>query len=108
MKPQSSTTKLDRVVAVWTILGFSLVVASSLIPFTPEPFVWSAYAAIECVVLLVWMQKGGATSSLWNWLPPFWPWGYVVRFRAGRWTLVFILVCGVTIGLISMASAETI
>jgi hypothetical protein len=57
-----------------------------------------ALAAPSCVLLLVWMWRGGAESPLWNWLPPFWPWGRSVQSSAGRWLVVLAMVAGTAIG----------
>jgi hypothetical protein len=53
---------------------------------------------ISCLILIVWMRRGGDKSVLWEWFPPFWPWGRYVRSSEGRWLVVLAMVGGAVIG----------
>jgi len=101
------TPKLTRI--DWLVLAdiaaiLLLCIGSAATRSPPTPTVVhiaDALAAPSCVLLLVWMWRGGATSPLWNWLPPFWPWGRRVQSSAGRWLVVLALVAGTVAGLCS-------
>ena len=58
----------------------------------------TAYTGVSCIILIVWMLRGGAESSLWNWLPPFWPISRSVPSSEGRWLVVLAMVAGAVIG----------
>ena len=63
--------------------------------------IWSGaiLGVAGCGVFIAWMLYGrGATSPLWEWLPPFYPIG--VRFRAvwARWTIVILLALATAMG----------
>jgi hypothetical protein len=55
-----------------------------------------------CSLLIGWMLGDGAQSPLWNWLPPLWPWGWVVQSRVGRWIVVLALTAGTIAGIVSV------
>jgi hypothetical protein len=61
-----------------------------------------AFGALYCSLLVARMVGGGASSRIWNWLPPLWPWGLVVKSSTGRWIVVLALVAGTTAGIVSM------
>jgi formate hydrogenlyase subunit 3/multisubunit Na+/H+ antiporter MnhD subunit len=58
-------------------------------------------AALGCVLLIGWMWLAdGAHSSVWRWLPPFWPWSRYLTGAASRWCLVAFLVLGTALGIV--------
>jgi len=66
----------------------------------------NGFAIVGCVLMLLWMWRGdGAHSRIWNWLPPFWPWGRTLKGSISRWALVLFMIagtaCGVVLGRIS-------
>ena len=63
-------------------------------------FVGSVVTAVWLIILPLWVITGGATSGLWNWLPPFWPWGKTVKSKWGRWSLVAVMELVVILGVI--------
>jgi len=89
-------TALDRIVAALLLSTIALIVLSwwslSVSRFVFESPLVLGYSVVTCAALVVWMTKGGANSGLWNWLPPFWPWGYIVKSAWARWLLVGFLV----------------
>ena len=52
------------------------------------------------VIMPMWMAFGGARSSLWYWLPPFMPWGFLATTKEARWFLVILLELGTAFALI--------
>ena len=57
-------------------------------------------AALGCVLLISWMWfADGAHSSVWRWLPPFWPWSRYLTGTVSRWCLVVLLVLGAVLGI---------
>ncbi len=57
-------------------------------------------ALAGCVLLLGWMSfADGAHSSIWRWLPPFWPWGRIFTGPLSRWAIVVLLVFGTLLGI---------
>lgn len=93
---------LDNIVAAVTIAGFVLTIAIPYLPSAVSSYIAAAYAISEGVLLLVWMRRGGASSSLWNWLPPLWPCGRRIRSAMGRWILIVIFVGAIAAGLVGM------
>ena len=91
----------------WAVVGVILLVvahltATALLWDSSAPFVvWSgAVLGIGgCVVFMLWMAYGhGANSPLWQWLPPFYPWGAGVKAAWARWAIVVALFLGTIIG----------
>ena len=99
-----SYTTMDRVVAALLLAMLLLIVLSwfsNLIAKFLFESAWSlAHSVAICVAMTAWMVKGGATSKLWNWLPPLWPWGYVAKSYVTRWILVAVLIAGAMTGVI--------
>src|SRR6188474_2687590 len=59
-------------------------------------------AALGCVLLVSWMWfTDSAHSSVWRWLPPFWPWSRYLSGTVSRWCFVALLVLGTVLGIIS-------
>jgi hypothetical protein len=58
-------------------------------------------AAVGCILLLIWIVfADGAHSSLWRWLPPFWPWSRYITTTVSRQLLVVLLVLGTVLGIL--------
>jgi hypothetical protein len=71
----------------------------------PRFVMWAVpLAIVTWPILLLWMFRGGATSPLWTWLPPFWPWGRMITARFGRWCLVLVLIAGSVLGAASLVA----
>jgi hypothetical protein len=59
-------------------------------------------AAAGCLLMLSWMGLAdGARSKLWDFLPPFWPWGRFACTSVARWVLVLLVVAGTIMGIVS-------
>jgi hypothetical protein len=94
-------TRLDWIVALDTVVILALVILhpnSSTLPGAAFVRFTLAYTGVSCVILIVWMLRGGAESSLWNWLPPFWPISRGVPSSEGRWLVVLAMVAGAVVG----------
>lgn len=50
-----------------------------------------AYNIFGNVLLLAWLYMDGHKSILWDFLPPFWPWGKILNFKSGRIGLVLLM-----------------
>jgi hypothetical protein len=104
-----SLTPLDRIVAALLLTMIALIVVSwwslSVSRFVFESPVVMIYSIVTCAALVVWMTKGGANSELWNWLPPFWPWGYIAKAAWARWAIVGFLVAGSVAGIVAELTA---
>src|ERR1017187_5200016 len=62
----------------------------------------SGLAVAGCVLMFCWMWfADGARSRVWQWLPPFWPWGRLLTGTASRWGLVVLLILGTVLGVLS-------
>ena len=53
--------------------------------------------------LAAWMFRDGSSSALWNWLPPFWPWGRLLTSPRARWGFVLVMIAGGILGAIATA-----
>ena len=95
-------TRLDWLVLIDDVVIFASVIvvgATGFRPTTPTAFYGTLILSWgSCALLIVWMARGGADSPLWNWLPPFWPWGPKVASSEGRWLVVLAMVAGAVIG----------
>ena len=94
-------TRLDWIVALDTVVILALVILhpnSSTLPGAAFVRFTLAYTGISCIILIVWMLRGGSESSLWNWLPPFWPISRSVPSSEGRWLMVLAMVAGAVVG----------
>lgn len=90
----------------------ALVICAAVLPFLllsastdnrrPIEIAGKILGAIGCLLMLSWMWfADGAHSRVWNWLPPFWPWGRFLTGTASRRGLVLLLVLGTILGLLS-------
>ena len=94
-------TRLDWIVALDTVGLLALAILhpnSSTLPGAALVRFTLAYTGVGCIILIVWMLRGGAESSLWNWLPPFWPISRSVSSPEGRLLVVLGMVAGAVIG----------
>jgi hypothetical protein len=94
-------TPLDVSVLAMTLLAFVLIFVAGLLSASAARASAIAFAGTYCVLLLVWMGRGGWTSPLWSWLPPFFPWGLIAKSKGLRWAVVAALVGGTTVGLVA-------
>lgn len=94
----------------WFIVA--LVICAVALPFLlastridsrqPIETAGNVLAAVGCVLMLSWMWfADGAHSRVWNWLPPFWPWGRILTGTVSRWGLVVLLEIGTVLGILS-------
>jgi hypothetical protein len=102
--PQLS--RLDWIVIVDVAIIVLVTVAKALYGGEDPRFVmWMVPLAVATwPILIFWMLKGGSASSLWTWLPPFWPWGRIVTSHTGRWCLVLVLIAGSILGSTSVVA----
>jgi hypothetical protein len=94
--------RLDWLVLIDDVAVFVFCIAAGAAGFRPTTptalystliFSWGS-----CALLLVWMARGGATSPLWTWLPPFWPLGSRFSSTEGRWLVILALTAAAVIG----------
>jgi len=95
----------------WTIVA--LVALAVLFPIVAiehlqkRNAIMNGIAISGCILLFVWMWLGdGARSKIWNWLPPFWPWGRILSGRISRWALVLFLIAGTVCGIVSKSLSK--
>jgi len=60
-------------------------------------FVLTIVAALVCLVLGLWMYRGGSQSPLWLWLPPF---CFFPNATWIRWIVVVGMIIGTAIGIL--------
>jgi hypothetical protein len=94
-------TPLDVAVLGLTLLAIALIFVVARLSESAATLSAVSFAVTYCVLLLVWMVRGGWTSPLWSWLPPFFPWGLIAKSKGLRWAVVVALVAGTTVGLVA-------
>ena len=88
---------LTSIIIIWTI-------SSSFIDVYFNEKILFAYSFISEFIIVIWMFKGGANSILWNWLPPFWPLGNILKTEKTRWYLIVFMIIGTFTGFIQYVS----
>ena len=94
-------TRLDWAVAVDTVLVLAICLIHGSAGTPPSASfvrITLLVCGLSSVLLVAWMLRGGGESSLWNWLPPFWPLGRNLPTSEGRWLVVLAMVAGAMIG----------
>jgi hypothetical protein len=99
-------TVLDVAVLALTLTAVVLIFGAGQLSESVAALSISLFAVTYCVLLLVWMAKGGWASPLWSWLPPFFPWGFIAKSRGLRWAVVLVLIAGTTVGLVATLLAS--
>src|SRR3954465_1214999 len=111
-KPVPNPTPKSRPMRVmdWVVVGLvscalilPLVIASAD-PVTRHTIetAGTVLAAAGCLLTLSWMGLAdGAHSKLWDFFPPFWPWGRFASAPVARWVLVLLSVSGTIMGIVS-------
>lgn len=93
-------------VACAVVLPIAMASAGSDVRVRVEPAV-RIFAFSGCVLLLSWMWFGdGARSTVWNFLPPFWPWSRYAAGTVSRWIIVILLIAGTLMGIVSSRVAQ--
>ena len=78
--------------------GSMMVFEKRMAPRVAEHAGWlNALGVVESAFLVFWMFRGGATSPLWRWLPPFCAFPKVMWVR---WFVVFAMLLGTILGVI--------
>jgi hypothetical protein len=104
----SGQARKNRPMKILDWLLVALVAFAILLPFFAAEKLQQWDAALNgiaifcCLLMLVWMWLGdGARSPVWNWLPPFWPWGRILSGAISRWGLVLMLIAGTVCGILA-------
>ncbi len=107
LKVTRAMDRYDWIVALMTVVIWCWLISVSVRVFEVNMLLAVFGSLLSVSVLLLWMVRGGAESTLWSWLPPFWPWGYITKSSAGRWLVILAMALGSTVGVIANALRYT-
>jgi hypothetical protein len=96
----SQLTRIDWLVIVDVAAIIAVIIMHSDVPAAHSNFLRTMIllSGISWPILIVSMLRGGANSSLWKWLPPFWPWGRILVSSGTRWCFVLVMVGASALG----------
>ena len=104
MEKENTLEGLDWLVLFLTSIIIIWVVSTWFIGNYFNEKIIFAYSFVSEIFIVIWMLNGGAKSVLWNWLPPFWPWGDILKSEKSRWFLIIFMILGTVTGFIQYVS----